>query len=698
VRQARSALMPLLVALLLLALLPSSAAAVAAPTQGQQDPPAEQPIDTPDDWSRIQDAGKIVFGTAADYPPFEFYNSNFELDGFDIALAKALGEELGVEVQFRDYAFDGLLDAVRLGAVDSALAAISVTPDRQELVDFSNLYYIGQSVAMASDTFTGTIRSATDFSGLTVGVQRGTTFQARAQEMLVDSGVIPQEDLLDYPNVSAAIVDLRNGSLDVAFMGKMTAEQAMKNADDLILVGEGFYQQQYAIAAPKGSNLVEQLNAALVALQSDGTFAELVARYLRDNPDHVTPDEESSIVENISVTAPEPAATPEPCIDGMAFVGDLNLDDQNMTAPPVMAPGQDFSKGWRVRNSGTCTWAADYAIAYVNGNRVEASMGGVPTPVGRTVAPGETVDIWVALRAPQVYGTFQGFWQMRHNQQQYFGEVVWVGIQVPDPNPPPPPPPPPAAKPTPNLRADSNYINQGQCTTIRWDIDGIMAVFFVENGMESGVGGHDSRSVCPPQTTTYILRVLYMDGSSADFPITINVNPNGDYTMNFWADDTDLDAGQCTTLRWDVRNVQAVYLDGEGVPGVSARDVCPGKTTTYTLTATKMDGSQDTRQVTIQVWNAQPPASEWPEIERFSVNSNEIRLGQCVTFDWSTDNADAINLLRTGTPVVVAGPTNGSAQDCPQSGGLQEYRLDAYSSVGQVSQTVMVNVLAIQPR
>ena len=168
--------------------------------------------------------------------------------------------------------------------------------------------------------------------------------------------------------------------------------------------------------------------------------------------------------------------------------------------------------------------------------------------------------------------------------------------------------------------------------------------------------------------------------------------------MNFWADDTDLDAGQCTALRWDVRNVQAVYLDGEGVPGVSARDVCPGQTTTYTLTATKMDGSQDSRQVTIQVWNAQPPANEWPQIEQFSVSSNEIGLGQCVTFNWRTDNADAVNLLRTGTAVLVSGPTNGSIQDCPQSGGLQEYRLDAYSSMGQVSQTVMVNVLTAQPR
>ncbi len=712
-RQARSALLPLLMAALLLALLPGLAAAYQG-SQVHQEQTAEQtpePTPVPDDWSRIQDAGKIVFGTAADYPPFEYYNSKFELDGFDIALAKAIGEQLGLEVQFKDYAFDGLLDAVQLNAVDAAISAISVTPDRQQVVDFSNLYYIGNSVAMTTDTMSQTIRSATDFAGLTVGVQRGTTFQARAQEMLVDSGVIPQEDLVVYPNVSAAIVDRRSGNLDVALIGEPTAEQAMKNATDLKLVGEGFSQQQYAIAVPQGSNLTNRLNQALVALQSDGTFAELVKLYLAEDPKQVTPDEETGIVENVpptetptapsataTPTAPSATATPEPCIDDMAFVGDLNLDDQNMTAPPVMAPGQNFSKGWRVRNSGTCTWAPDYAIAYVNGNRPEAQMNGQPTQVGQRVAPGETIDIWVALQAPQVYGTFQGFWQMRNSTQQYFGQVVWVGIQVPDPNPPPPPPPPPPSKPEPNLRADSNYISQGQCTTIRWDIDGVMAVFFVENGNQSGVGGHDARTVCPTQTTTYVLRVMYMDGSTTDYPITINVNPNNDYTMNFWADNTNISAGQCTTLRWDVRNVQAVYLNGEGVPGVSQRDVCPGQTTTYTLTATKMDGSQDSRQVTVNVSGGQPPQPETPKIDQFSVSANQIHLGECVTFNWRTDNADAVNLLRNGSPIVAGGGTNGSAQDCPPAGGLYEYRLDAYSGAGQVSQVVMVEVSQMQPR
>jgi hypothetical protein len=134
------------------------------------------------------------------------------------------------------------------------------------------------------------------------------------------------------------------------------------------------------------------------------------------------------------------------------------------------------------------------------------------------------------------------------------------------------------------------------------------------------------------------------------------------------------------------------------VPGVSARDVCPGQTTTYTLVVTKLDGGQDSRQVTVEVRNAPPPVVEWPEIESFSVSANEITQGQCVSFEWRTDNAEGVNLLRSGTMLLGGAGTNGSAQDCPQYGGLQEYRLDAYSSVGQVSQTVMVNVLAPQPR
>lgn len=662
------------------------------PTLLSAAPQMQTPAMSDDHLQQVQAAGTLVFGTAADYPPFEFYNSKFELDGFDIALAKALGEELGVQVEFKDYAFDGLLDALRLGQVDAAIAAISVTPGRQEVVDFTNIYYLGETSALAGPSFEGEVRSATDMAGAKVGVQRGTTFQAWAQKQLVTPGYIKQEDLLTYTTPSAIIRDLRSGALDIGLMGQQTAAVALRqNSDTVRLAGENFYKQQFAIATPKGSNLTAELNQALLAVQGNGVFAQLVKDYLQVNPNSVTPDEESATVENIVVAEP----TPAPCIYNMTYVADLNLDDANMTAPPIMAPGQQFSKGWRLRNSGACAWEPEFALVYVNGNRIEAAMGGSAVSVGQAVQPGETIDIYAQLQAPQSYGTFQGFWQMRNSAFQYFGEVTWVGIQVPDPNPPPPPPP---ADVNPNLRADADWINAGQCTTIRWDVDNVAAVYFVEGGNAQGVGGHDARNVCPGGTTTYVLRVTRQDGAPQEFPITINVSGNPDYSMNFWADNYSIDGGQCTALRWDVRNVREVYLDNEGVPGVSARDVCPGRTQTYTLRVIKYDGGEDSRQVTIEVRNAPPPPPQRePRIERFSVNENRIHMGECVRLEWRTDDADGVDLKRNGSGIG-GGSGNGEQTDCPGDRGLYEYRLEAYNGAGRTGATVTVEVSGIQPR
>ena len=208
----------------------------------------------------------------ADYPPFEFYNSKFELDGFDIALAKAIGEQLGLEVQFKDYAFDGLLDAVHLGAVDSGIAAISVTRTA------SRWWISPTSITSATPwRWPATplpARSARPpTEGLTVGVQRGTTFQARAQEMLVDEGVIPQENLVHYPNVSAgdrgpAQRQPRRGT-DGREDGRGGDEERQRPEAGRRGVLPAAVRHRRA----QGVNLTNKLNQALVTLQSNGTFA-----------------------------------------------------------------------------------------------------------------------------------------------------------------------------------------------------------------------------------------------------------------------------------------------------------------------------------------------------------------------------------------------------------------------------------------
>lgn len=679
----------------LLLLLAGQAAYAASPHQGTPDPA--------DDWERIQKAGKLVIGTAADYPPFEFYNSNYELDGFDIALAKALGEELGVEVEFNDYAFDGLLDQVQLGQVDAAIAAISVTPERSERVAFTNLYYIGSSAVVAGSTFTQTITSASDMAGLTVGVQRGTTYHAWAQENLVNHGFIPQENLIVYPTVRDMFTDLRTGKLDVALMGKLTADAAVRGRG-LKLVGEGLSSQQFAIALPKGSSLIEPLNEALLAIEVDGQFAALSKLYLSETPQTNAATAGGAVVVELPTATPAPvqpaaAATPAApaCINSMKWIADLNLDDKNMQAPPILVPGQDFTKGWRVLNNGSCAWPADFELAYINGNRIEAAMGGSSVKLGRAVQPGDEVELNVNLRAPQTYGVFQGFWQMRDTvNHQTFGETVWAGIQVPNPNPPPPAPTPvpqaPAVAPVgPNLRADSAYIAAGQCTALRWEVDNVNSIFLIDGGNQQGVGGHDARTVCPGSTTTYTLRVIGNDGATRDFPIVVNVSGSAGYSISFWTDRDAIDGGQCTTLRWDVRNVQAVYLDGEGVAGVSQREVCPGDTRTYNLSVTKGDGGQESRQVTVRVNNAQPQQSS-ARVRRFDVDRNMTFIGECITLEWRTDDAEGVGLVRNGGTLLQAGPGNGDFEDCNAPVGVNEYDLTAYNRAGRETRSLSVVV------
>ena len=114
----------LLSLLCLLTLLAAVAPAAVDAATGPQAMRQQQAPDSGQDWPRVQDAGKIVIGTSADYEPFEFYNSNFALDGFDIALMQELAKRMGVEVEFKDFAFDGLLDALELGQVDAAIGAV----------------------------------------------------------------------------------------------------------------------------------------------------------------------------------------------------------------------------------------------------------------------------------------------------------------------------------------------------------------------------------------------------------------------------------------------------------------------------------------------------------------------------------------------------------------------------------------------
>jgi polar amino acid transport system substrate-binding protein len=263
-------------------------------------PPVTAAPETDAVWDRIQASQKIVVGTAADYPPFEFYKPDLKLDGFDIALMQKIGEKLGLPVEFNDFAFDGLGSVLQIGQVDVAVAAISVTPDRYNTVDFSNLYYISTDAALAPADSTLVVKAAADLADKKVGVQKGTVYEAWANENhAATSG--SGGGVFAYENADEMIAALKAKQIDVVLLGKQPALSA-QSAGGVKIVGESFAQQQYALALPKNSpTLKAKINEALNSLAQDGTLLMLTKLYLNEEVSTITP---------LPPITPQPPATP----------------------------------------------------------------------------------------------------------------------------------------------------------------------------------------------------------------------------------------------------------------------------------------------------------------------------------------------------------------------------------------------------
>jgi ABC-type amino acid transport substrate-binding protein/heat shock protein HslJ len=594
------------------------------PTPVPTQPPAATPVPPPDLWSQIQRDGVLRVGTSGDYPPFEYYNKRFQLDGFDIGLIQEIGKQLGVKVEIKDYAFDGLFNALQLGAIDAAISAISVTPDREKYVDFTNVYYVGKTGVLASaDSAITSITKVEQLADKTVGVQTGSVYETYLENTLVATKLMPAKNLVSYPDIGQAVKDLQRNRLDLVVLDYQPAQSFVEQGG-VKLVGQDLNPQSFAIAFPKGADSLRRvLNQALSQLVASGAYDSLAQTYLGLTPGNIQPVPTPAPVPTSAPSQPTPPP-PAGCIDNMSYVADLNYDDKNMTAPPVLQPGQSFVKTWRIRNSGTCTWDSKYYLAYASGNSPLAQMGGQPTYIKGSVAPGAVYDISVNLTAPTQPGIYQGFWQMNNATGTAFGTKVYVGIQVQVPVPTAAPTQPPS--PSISFTVDKTNITAGQCVTFNWNVQNVKAVYFYAQGQnmqDHGVAGQGSQTECPTVTTTYYLTVVYTNNTSETQGITIYVAPApvGAPVINlFSATPPQIQPGQCVNLQWAVTGSvkQIVLTRGStslwnGAPVSGTLQDCPPGTGTvgYTLQATGPGGTS-TGQQNVNIVSPQPTATAVP--------------------------------------------------------------------------------------
>jgi len=657
-------------------------------------PPTPTPAN--DDLARVRATGRLMVGTSADYPPFSFYTQSFQLDGFDIALMRVLAQRIGVEAVFQDYAFDGVLDALRLGQVDAAAAALSVTPERQAVVDFTNYYYIGEDgiVARANSNITA-IRALPELAPLRVGVQRGSVYETWLRQSLVQTGQMLANNLVSFENATQAANALRDQQLDVVVADIAPLNQLVAGQPNQFrLVGQGLNPQRLAFATRKGSTLLAALNQALVSAQSDGTVNGLIQRYFNLSPGEIpTPPIAPTPTPGVIVVAP----TPVGCIDGMSYVADLNYNDNNMRNPPVLQPGQPFQKGWRVRNSGTCTWTTAYTFAFAGGNSPLAQMGGQPQGIARPVPPGQVVDFFVNLIAPTTPGVYQGFWQMRNAQGRAFGTRVWVGIQVPAPTLP---------TPTPAsgifFTANTTQVTPGQPVVFSWNAQGVVAVYFYADGQpwqQFPVVAVGQQTVFPQVTTTYNLRALLTSGSTEIRQIQIQVIGGGGggnpVIQNFvFTPGFQITLGQCVNITWNVtgnasnvrltRNSNVVVNNG---PISGSIQECPQQRGEYVYTLQAFGpGGQATAQ---RILNVVTQPGQGPVINSFNVSPSQLPTNSCTTVSWNVSNATFVSVTRNnvGLPQSQAarGNITGSFQDCISQPGYFVYQIQAQGASGQTA-------------
>ncbi len=224
--------------------------------------------------------GVLTVGTNAEFPPFEYVGDDGEADGFDIALIKAIGEKLGVEVQVENMEFASLVTSIG-SKIDVAIAGMTVTDERKESVDFSDSYYEAVQYVVLPEG--SEIATADDLVGKTIGVQLGTTGDFIASD-------IADTTVSQYNKAVDAVNDLINGKVDCVIIDKNPALVFESKFEGQVTAVDGaqfgFEAEEYAIAMPKGdSALVEQVNAALAEIKADGTFDQLVATYIESNSD-----------------------------------------------------------------------------------------------------------------------------------------------------------------------------------------------------------------------------------------------------------------------------------------------------------------------------------------------------------------------------------------------------------------------------
>lgn len=229
---------------------------------------------TPDDTA---DDDKIVMATNAYFQPYEYYEGD-KIVGIDAEIAAAIAEKLGKTLEISDMQFDSILTAVQEGAVDFGMAGMTVNEERLESVDFTISYANGvQAIIVKEGSPIETVNDLYEEGvSYNVGVQLGTTGDTYSTDDFGD------ERVNRYSNGNEAVLALLGDSIDCVIIDNEPAKALVAANEGLKILETAYADEDYAICVAKGNTeLLNQLNEAIVELTADGTIDSIINKYIQ---------------------------------------------------------------------------------------------------------------------------------------------------------------------------------------------------------------------------------------------------------------------------------------------------------------------------------------------------------------------------------------------------------------------------------
>ena len=232
----------------------------------------------------------LIMATCSDFPPYEYKSGN-DVVGIDPAVAKAIADKLGMELQIVDVSFDSILAGVQTGKYDIGMSGITVSEERKQSVSFTDPYTKSvQAIIVRKDSpYTSSADFYTkDASGkkvtkpsFMVGVQTGTTGQLYSDES-PDKNGFGSDHVTKYKTGADAVQALKISKVDAVIIDQLPAKSFVAANSDLKILPVPYLTEEYSIAVSKDNpELLRQVNNALNDLIADGTVAKIRAKYIK---------------------------------------------------------------------------------------------------------------------------------------------------------------------------------------------------------------------------------------------------------------------------------------------------------------------------------------------------------------------------------------------------------------------------------